>query len=50
MNELLQEMAGWLGVHSRWPVVAQLVTVPVVWILVGALGQRLDLEESPTHS
>ena len=37
MNELLQEVAGWQGYLSRWPVVAQLLVLPLLWVLPLAL-------------
>jgi potassium efflux system protein len=40
MNELLEQMAGWLGILSRGPVVGQLLAVPLVWCLLKALAQR----------
>ena len=41
MDELLREVVGWLGYLSRWPVVAQLLAVPLVWLLVGLVPRRL---------
>jgi potassium efflux system protein len=40
MNELLEQMAGWLGLISRGPVLGQLLAVPLVWCLLRALAQR----------
>ena len=40
MNELLEQMAGWLGLLWRGPVVGQLLAVPLVWGLLRALAQR----------
>jgi potassium efflux system protein len=39
MNELLQEIAGWQGYLSRWPVMAQLLAVPLAWVLPRALAR-----------
>jgi len=38
MNELLREVADWQGYLSRWPVVAQLLAVPLVLLLPRALA------------
>lgn len=45
MNELLQAIAGWHGYLSRWPVVAQLLAVPLVLLLLPrALAQWGELK------
>lgn len=39
MNELLQQLMGWQGYLTRWPVVVQLLTVPLVLLLPWGLAR-----------
>ncbi|MBM5815738.1 MAG: mechanosensitive ion channel [Cyanobacteria bacterium K_Offshore_surface_m2_239] len=39
MDELLREMIAWLGFLSRGPVLTQLLAVPALWLLPGALAR-----------
>jgi small-conductance mechanosensitive channel len=40
MNELLEQVLGWQGYLSRWPVVVQLLAIPVVLLLSWGLARR----------
>ncbi|MFN6338430.1 MAG: mechanosensitive ion channel family protein [Cyanobacteriota bacterium] len=46
MNEILEEITGWWGILSRGPVLAQLLAIPLVVLLVRALGARLAPREA----
>jgi potassium efflux system protein len=39
VNELTQEMVAWLGYLGRWPVVLQVLAVPLLWLLPRALAR-----------
>ena len=49
MNELLQEVAGWQGYLSRWAVVAQVLAMPLVWVVTRALARWSGRHGHPRH-
>lgn len=40
MNELVEQMEGWLALVGRGPVLTQLLAVPLAWLLLWALARR----------